>query len=227
MFVIASNRPWHRHLPGELSQRTERPFGLIDSRELLTPDHLRHIAAEAVFLPHWSYLIPPEVYEAFQCVVFHMTDLPYGRGGSPLQNLIVRGHRETVISALRCSSGLDAGPIYMKRSLSLLGSAQEIFLRATDVIADMIVEFVDRRPEPQPQAGEPVLFTRRTPEQGNWSEVDSLDQVFDYIRMLDAEGYPPAFVRVGPFRLDFSRASRRNGAVLADVRITRVESDQD
>ena len=29
-----------------------------------------------------------------------MTDLPYGRGGSPLQNLIIRGFESTKISAI-------------------------------------------------------------------------------------------------------------------------------
>ena len=37
--------------------------------------------------------------------------------------------------------------------------------------------------------------------------------------MLDAEGYPPAFVKVGPFRLEFTRASRRTNHIHADVKI--------
>ena len=45
-----------------------------------------------------------------------MTDLPYGRGGSPLQNLIINGHKETMMSALRCVQELDAGPIYLKKN---------------------------------------------------------------------------------------------------------------
>ena len=67
-----------------------------------------------------------------------MTDLPYSRGGSPLQNLILRGHQETQIIALRCVAELDAGPIYMKRPLSLEESAYEIFVRAADVVQEMI-----------------------------------------------------------------------------------------
>jgi hypothetical protein len=38
--------------------------------------------------------------------------------------------------------------------------------------------------------------------------------------MLDGEGYPPAFLEVGKLRLEFTRASRKVGAVVADVRIT-------
>jgi hypothetical protein len=56
-----------------------------------------------------------------------MSDVPYGRGGSPLQNLIVRGHRETKISELRMVADMDAGPVYRKEYLSLDGSARAIF----------------------------------------------------------------------------------------------------
>lgn len=44
-----------------------------------------------------------------------MTDLPYGRGGSPLQNLIVRNHYKTKISEIRVKKEIDSGPIYLKK----------------------------------------------------------------------------------------------------------------
>lgn len=224
MFVIASHQPWHRELADVLAARTGRPFTLIDRREDLTLERLRALGAEMVFLPHWSYVIPASVHGAIPCVIFHMTDLPYGRGGSPLQNLIVRGHESTVISALKCEAGLDTGPVYLKRPLSLLGTAQEILLRATAVIQDMIVDIIERRPDPTPQVGEPTVFKRRTPADSDVSDAVSLDAIYDRIRMLDADGYPPAFVTIGNFRCEFSRASRRSDGVVADVRITLLDS---
>jgi methionyl-tRNA formyltransferase len=79
------------------------------------------------------------------CVVFHMTDVPFGRGGSPLQNLIARGIYETRLSALRCEAEVDAGTVYLKRSLSLHGLGEEIFMRAADAMAPMISEIVTHR----------------------------------------------------------------------------------
>lgn len=55
-----------------------------------------------------------------------MTDLPYGRGGSPLQNLIKRNIENTKISAIKVVKDLDAGDIYLKRDLNLNGTADEI-----------------------------------------------------------------------------------------------------
>lgn len=189
-------------------------------RDELDPAALTAFAPSHVFFPHWSWKIPATVYDKFECVVFHMTDLPYGRGGSPLQNLVVRGIENTRLTALRCVEQLDAGPVYLKRPLSTLGSAEEVFLRAAALMEQMIVEIAERRLQPRPQAGEAVIFERRGPAQGDLSQAGSLNEAHDLIRMLDADGYPPAFIDIGALRLEFSRASLRPGHVAADVRIT-------
>jgi methionyl-tRNA formyltransferase len=151
-----------------------------------------------------------------------MTDLPFGRGGSPLQNLIANGYQETMLTAFRCVKELDAGPIYLKEPLSLHGNAEEIFLRASKIIESMIVRILIEQPEAIDQTGEVTTFNRRTPDQSDWSDVTTLDDVFDRIRMLDADGYLLAFVHVGPFKLEFSRASRKAESVNADVKISKI-----
>ena len=226
MFAIASRQVWHQGLAGKLSERLGMPFATINRKEDLTAEHLVAMGAEMVFFPHWSHVIPASVHGAVPCVIFHMTDLPYGRGGSPLQNLIIRGHQSTMVSALKCEAGLDTGPIYLKRPLSLLGTAQEILLRVTDIIETMIVEIVRQHPEPQPQVGEPTIFKRRTPAEGDLSDASDLDTFYDRVRMLDGDGYPPAFLTIGNFRLEFTRASRRVDEILADVRVTLVNPDK-
>ncbi len=208
--VIASNRLWNRALVAHLQKRTNRRFEWIAEPTELTVERLAAIHPQYIFFPHWSHRIDSCVRDQYECVIFHMTDLPFGRGGSPLQNLIARGIYETRLTAIKCVEDLDAGPVYLKRPLSLQGAAQEIYLRAAALIEDMIVEILETRPTPVPQQGEAVVFKRRTPEQGNLSQVDSLGHAFDLIRMLDAEGYPHAFVEAGPFRLEFTRAALKN-----------------
>lgn len=223
--VIVSNRPWNERIVPEVRMGTGAMVTYLTRKEDVTYEHLAEIAPDWVFFPHWSYIIPVEVYKHFHCVIFHMTDLPYGRGGSPLQNLIVRGIYETQVTALQCVQELDAGPIYMKHSLSLWGTAEEIYLRASEIIKDMMIAIVRDNPTPMPQKGEPVVFRRRRPEDGDISACHSVAEVFDYIRMLDADGYPPAFLDVGPLHLTFSRAMRKENEILADVRITMRTAD--
>ena len=150
-----------------------------------------------------------------------MTDLPYGRGGSPLQNLIVLGHKETKLSALRCDKVLDAGPIYMKRTLSLLGTAEEVLLRTAKITEEMIECIILEQTIPVEQTGVPTEFRRRLPKDGNLAGLTELEKVYDFIRMLDADGYPSAFVENDYFRFEFSGATLNAEDIVAEVKITR------
>lgn len=218
-YVVATSSVWNPNLGVELQDLTGHPFTLITTKEELTAKTLREINPSKIFLPHWSYILPAEIYEKFECVMFHMTDLPYGRGGSPLQNLILRGHTETVISAFRCEAGLDTGPVYLKKALSLAGTAQEIFERATQTVQEMIVELIQTQPSPVPQVGQPTVFKRRTPEEGNLALAQNLSQIYDFIRMLDAKGYPPAFLKSKNIKFDFSEAKFNGTEITATVKI--------
>ena len=222
-YVIASSRLGYEQITNEIAQLAGDECYLIDNKENLNLNVLREINPTYVFFPHWSYMVPKDVYEAYECIIFHMTDLPIGRGGSPLQNLISRGIYETKVSALRCSEGIDTGPIYVKRNLSLYGSAEEIYLRAAKIVEEMILFIIGNSPIPVGQEGEPVYFKRRRPEESNIDGLKSLEKAYDYIRMLDAEGYPHAFFETKHFRMEFRRASLKQDCIHADVIITMKE----
>jgi methionyl-tRNA formyltransferase len=219
-FVVAAQRPWnrdvfHRHLkclPGV--------WTLVTDPEELTAERLAAVDPRYVFFLHWSSIVPPELTDAFTCIGFHMTDLPYGRGGSPLQNLIVRGHASTKLSAFAVERGLDTGAVYAKADLDLTGSAREIYVRASELAASLIRRIIADEPAPVPQSGEAVLFTRRTPAESELRAVGSPEALYDFVRMLDADGYPRAFIVHDGFRYELSAAELVDGAVHASVSIT-------
>lgn len=224
--VIATHKSWNIENAEKMQEKykNEHEIKLITQREELDSEMLEKFFPDYIFFPHWSYIIPAKVYERFNCVVFHMTDLPFGRGGSPLQNLIVRGMHETMLSAIKVVKNLDAGPVYLKKQLSLDGSAQEIFLRASTLIfEEMMPQFFCGTLTPIPQQGEPTFFKRRTPEQSELKDTLNLEQIYDYIRMLDAEGYPNAYIRMGKYKLTFQNASLEDNAVRASVTIMEDE----
>ena len=66
-----------------------------------------------------------------------------------------------------------------------------------------------------------VSFKRRTPEDSRIPEGLSERQLYDYIRMLDGEGYPKAYKDVGDVRMYFSNARLTDEGVCADVNIIR------
>ena len=221
-YIVAGCKPWNRQVFDERISCLPGRWRYVECPEELTPELLQALNPRYVFFLHWSWLVPESVFNAVECVCFHMTDVPYGRGGSPLQNLIVRGHRETKLTALRMSAVLDAGPVYLRRPLSLEGNAEEIFIRASQLSAAMIATLITQEVIPQPQSGEPTLFKRRRPADSVIPELPGLDRLHDFIRMLDADGYPRAFIEHQGFRYEFSRAVRYDGRIAADVKITPI-----
>lgn len=221
--LIVSEKSWNKELVSYLqSTMPQYAFYLISQKEDFTVERIGSISPVKIFIPHWSYIIPSAIFERYECIVFHMTDLPYGRGGSPLQNLIVRGLTATKLSALRVEVGLDTGPVYLKMDLSLSGTAEEIFVRVNKLVGKIIVEIIQNNLQPVPQEGDPVVFKRRKPEQSDMSGLEKLEEIFDYIRMLDADGYPHAYIEKGEFRYEFTRASiKADGSIVADVKITK------
>lgn len=86
--VIAS--PHERHDALEQILRTRLGLEVLRVREQsgLDPLRLNAFMPSYIFFPHWSWKIPAEIYERFECVIFHMTDV-FGRGKSA-QNLITQ-----------------------------------------------------------------------------------------------------------------------------------------
>ena len=101
-YIILSEKPWHLENFASLKNRfPDHDWILVNDKDEFILERLEKLNPVKIFIPHWSHIIPSEIFTNFECIVFHMTDLPYGRGGSPLQNLIVRGKKKTKISALK------------------------------------------------------------------------------------------------------------------------------
>lgn len=220
-YIVAANKSWHKELYDAKSPGFPGQWTYVDDHRLLTPALVAEKSPRYIFFPHWSQMVPEAVLIAAECVCFHMTDVPYGRGGSPLQNLIVRKHKKTKLTALKMTEEIDAGPVYCKRELSLDGSAEQIYRRCAELTWEIISFLVSEEPEPVPQSGEVVNFRRRDRSEGEMSGLSHTDDVYDYIRMLDAEGYPPAFLEFGNLVYEFSQAENLGEEVRATVVIRK------
>lgn len=219
--VLLSNKNFHIKLFNQLNSYHENIVWIfINDEESFTKENLDKIKPKKIFIPHWSKIIPKEIWNNFECILFHITDLPFGRGGSPLQNLIINGHKKTKISAIRVEKGIDTGPIYLKRNLLLKGSAKDIFLRASETIFEMIDEILKKAPFPIEQVGVPTYFKRRKPEQSNINNLDKLNTIHDYIRMLDCEGYPNACIELNGIVYEFYNVKKINNKLESNVRIS-------
>ncbi|MDA7818229.1 methionyl-tRNA formyltransferase [Sulfurimonas sp.] len=208
--IVATIKEWNISNYFKLKElyKDRYKFHLITNKDELTAEYVNELNPKYIFFPHWSWIILKELYDSYECIVFHMTDLPYGRGGSPFQNLIIREVYDTKISALKVDDGLDAGDIYLKENFNISkGSAGENMTKISSVIFEkMIPKFLDSELVAKKQVGDVVNFKRRSPKDSdiNTLENKSINKLYDFIRMLDADGYPKAYLEIDGLKIEFS-----------------------
>lgn len=223
-YIVAGTKPWNRRAFDRDLSRLPGTWVYVEGRDELDPELIRRLNPRFIFFLHWSWIVPNEIVSDYECVLFHMTDVPFGRGGSPLQNLIARGLQKTIVSAMRMTDEIDAGPVYLKEPVSLEGSAEDIYVKVTDMSVRMIERIIAECPEPVQQEGEVVMFERRKPADSELKGLRGLRHVYDAIRMVDAEGYPKAYIEVDGLKFEFTRATLYDDRVTADVVITQTGS---
>lgn len=166
--------------------------------------YIQKINPKIIFFVHWSELIPEELYKNFLCIQFHSSNLPNFKGGSPIQNQIILGLRQTKICAFKVKKKLDSGETCLKQNLSLMGNAQDIYQRMEKKSFQMINEIIKKRKiKFYRQKGSGSFFSRRRPHQSNLETIEkpNLKKLYDFIRMLDADGYPKAFISFKGFKI--------------------------
>lgn len=179
---------------------------LLSDPKKLTLKNVKKINPKMIFFPDWSWIVPENIINNYTCVCFHESDLPKFRGGSPLQNQIIRGITKTKSTAFIMNKNLDSGDILLQRNLSLKGSLDDIFQRMLENDFKMIVKIINGQYKRKKQVGIPTIYKRRKPED---SELKNLNYdkkyLYNFIRML-ADPYPNAFLRVGKRKIIFKSA---------------------
>lgn len=220
-YIVAAVGEWNRSVFNKKISQLNGNFYFAATPEELSKLLDKITSPRYIFFLHWRWIVPKELVIKYECICFHMTDVPFGRGGTPLQNLIVKGYKDTVLTSLRMEEGIDSGPVYLKYPLNLDGSAADIYQRSSELSWEMINEIIIKQPSPKKQNGPVTEFKRRTPEQSEIPKNLNIAQIYDYIRMLDAEGYPKAFLESDGYKLIFENAEVDGEQIYANVLIKK------
>tara|TARA_A200000113_G_scaffold207782_1_gene205607 strand:- start:429 stop:1082 length:654 start_codon:yes stop_codon:yes gene_type:complete len=214
--MVCNSKNWFA-LDEKNKGRFETKF--VTKKEDLGVSFLREFDPEYIFFVHWNWKVEKEIYDNFKCVVFHTSPLPYGRGGSPIQNLILEGFEFAPVCALKMTDSLDAGPIYSKVDISLKGSLSKIFERINVAVNNLICELVDNDLVPHEQQGKPHIFNRLTERNNEIPKDLSIKQFYDRVRMLDHKDYPNAFICHGKIKIEFFGAEDREDSIYLKCKI--------
>jgi methionyl-tRNA formyltransferase len=218
-FIIITKKKWDSNNFKKLSKNI-LVLNNINSLKI------KRINPKIIFFIHWSKFISQNIFKKYLCIQFHASNLPKGKGGSPIQNQIMLNVKKTKISAFKISERLDSGPICLQDNLSLKGSAIDILRRMENKSIQMIKKIIKKKFLVfKKQKGKTSLFKRRKPSESkiDFNNMKSINRLYDFLRMLDAPDYPNAFIKLNKFKFTFNDIKINKNKIDAKVKITKNE----
>lgn len=130
-------------------------------------------------------------------IVVHESDLPKGKGWSPVTWQVLEGVNDIPITLFEAVENIDAGPIYKQKHIHLKGNEliDEIkHLQGLATIA-LIRDFVEKYPNNIgiEQVGKSTYYERRSSIDSKLDIDQSIREQFNLLRVCDNERYPAFF----------------------------------
>lgn len=216
-YIIISKKIWSKKLNPIIGKdyKIEKKLNL---------KKIKKLKPKIIFFIFWSNYIPRELYKNFLCIQFHTSDLPKFRGGSPIQNQIIRGITKSKISAFRVNSVIDGGDICLKRNINLTGNTKNIFIQIESKIFRMIKNLTLRKKiRFYRQKGKISFYKRRTPKESelNKNKIANLIDLYNLIRSTDVDQYPRAYLKFKNFIIEIFNAKLSNKSINAQIKISK------
>lgn len=194
--VLSDASSWmNEHIPGLLLRWLR-----AGHRVLWTHERLEIPSGDFCFLLGCSQVVPPATLARFRnTLVVHESDLPRGRGWSPMTWQILQGAPRIPVTLIEATKQVDAGPIYAQEWVTfegheLIGELRAAIGRAAvDLCARFVSEYPAILDRATPQNGEATFYARRTPSDSRLDAERSLASQFDLLRVVDAARYPGFF----------------------------------
>ncbi len=221
--LIACSKNWfiENKFVKKFLKQNKRKFLVISKKKDLNLTNLNKIKPKIIFFPHWSYIVSKKIINKYRCICFHTAPLPYGRGGSPIQNLILKKIKKTPVCALKMTEKIDSGPIYLKETINLSGNLDLIFEKISFVILKMIKKLIKKSINPKKQRGMPHTFKRIKESVSQIKKIDNIESFYDRIRMVDAKDYPRSYIKIQNFKITFSNSKIKKNQIFCDACISK------
>ena len=145
----------------------------------------------------WSNMVSDKLINTGKCIMLHPSKLPLYRGGSPIQNQIIRGVNISAVTLFRMNKNIDQGNIILQKKISLEGSIDDIFKRITNVGYELTLKMLKGNFKEKKQPKNSKIYKRRRPHESqitlNEIKNKSAKYLYNKIRML-GDPYPNAYI---------------------------------
>ena len=130
-------------------------------------------------------------------LVVHESDLPRGKGWSPLTWQILEGKNQISVTLFEAMEKVDAGPIYGQTLITLDGTelVDELRNKQAQATIQLLENFILNFQENigKPQEGESTFYPKRTQADSELDIQKSIKDQFNLLRVCDNERYPAHF----------------------------------
>lgn len=130
-------------------------------------------------------------------LVVHESDLPKGKGWSPVTWQVLEGKNKIPVTLFEATEDVDAGSIYAKEYIILDGTELLAEIKHKQGLATqkLILDFVKNYPNimGEQQVGEESYYPRRKPKDSQLDVDKNIAEQFDLLRVCDNDRYPAHF----------------------------------
>lgn len=180
------------HLLSELKNRYHKVQWVHTINEIPKGDFVFYLGC--------GQIVPKEILSRNKHnLIVHESNLPHGKGWSPLTWQILEGKNEIQITLFEAVEVVDSGKIYLKDMMKFNGTELVDELRQTQAEASigMCLQFINDYPDVVlrgvDQQGTPTLYLRRRPEDSRLDPDKTIREQFDLLRIVDNKRYPAFF----------------------------------
>lgn len=186
--------PFGKKLQKKLQRKKHRVFYVTDKREIKKGD--------VCFILSCSKIIEEKYLKLNKNnIVVHASDLPKGKGFSPLQWQIFNGNNEIVLTLFEAVKEIDAGSYYIKRKLFLKNTdlLYEMREKMGNLIVNMCMEYIEKRENLKPikQSGKESFYRKRKRKDDEIDINKTIKEQFNHFRIADNERFPLYFIYLG------------------------------
>ena len=168
-------------------------------------DELVTLQANAAVLVSYGKIIPQRVINVFSpigIINIHPSLLPSYRGPAPIEAAIINGDKETGISIMQLTLGMDEGPVFFQERISLTGNETKPELyktfsqRGAELLLQTLPDILSGSLKPKPQENDGVSYTTLLSKEDG--KLDPLtDDAYACERKVRAYlGFPKTTLRV-------------------------------
>lgn len=181
-----------------------RHFTMVDSLNEADPDL---IGADLIVVAAYGKILTPEelTVPRYGSINIHPSLLPKYRGPSPIQSAILNGDKVSGITIIKMDEQVDHGPILYQEEIELSDSdnfdtlSKKMFLRAAEVLPQVIEDFVQGKIKPRLQRHAIATYCNLLTRNSGYFDINNPPSPEQIDRMIRAYyPWPSAWTKWSP-----------------------------